>query len=128
MGCDEQFQEPRRLVKDRGPRIETTVFPPSAGLVGTVTSEKVSDKTFGYPGQSGFVVIDAEEKKEDPGNKERPPLTEFEQKLKSLLNRYSQENMSATPDFILAEYMIAALHAFNRATRAREHWYGRRVF
>ena len=57
-----------------------------------------------------------------------PPLTSFEQELKHLLNKYSMENDSNTPDFILAEYMHTCLTSFNLATRAREHWYGRRVF
>lgn len=50
---------------------------------------------------------------------------EFPRELIKLLNRYSQENMSNTPDFILAEYLIACLAAFNVAVQQRETWYGR---
>jgi hypothetical protein len=60
------------------------------------------------------------EKPEEIVNEERPPLTEFERKLKTLLNIHSMESASGTPDFILAEYMVAALNAYSRATRARE--------
>lgn len=45
--------------------------------------------------------------------------------LAALLNRYSQENMSNTPDFILAAFMLNCLAAFNEASRERERWYGR---
>lgn len=44
--------------------------------------------------------------------------------LAELLNRYSQENASNTPDFILAEYLLDCLNAFDRAIRRREEWYG----
>lgn len=47
--------------------------------------------------------------------------------LESLLNRYSLENGSDTPDFILAEYLIQCLTAWNVAVKDRERWYGRRV-
>lgn len=45
--------------------------------------------------------------------------------LASLLNCYSQENGSNTPDFILADYMLDCLRAFERCSRAREKWYGK---
>lgn len=41
------------------------------------------------------------------------------------LNKFSAENGSNTPDFILATYLLACLAAFNEASRARETWYGR---
>ena len=52
-------------------------------------------------------------------------FTEFEKKLKALINEHSMENYSDTPDHILAEYMANCLNAFNMATNAREKWYGR---
>lgn len=45
--------------------------------------------------------------------------------LTALLNRHSAENDSDTPDFLLAEYLMNCLAAFNRAVGAREGWYGR---
>ncbi len=52
------------------------------------------------------------------------PRPTLEQALKSLLNRYSVENGSNTPDFILAAYMLASLKAFETASVDRERWYG----
>lgn len=51
--------------------------------------------------------------------------TEFEHELRDLLNRYSRESASNTPDEILAEYIEDSLAAFNRAVQRREVWYGR---
>lgn len=50
---------------------------------------------------------------------------DFQTELRKLLNRHSMENDSNTPDFILAEYMLNCLKAFNTATQQRETWYGR---
>lgn len=49
----------------------------------------------------------------------------FREELTSLLNRNSRENGSGTPDFILANFMLDSLTAFNAATNRREAWYGR---
>lgn len=51
----------------------------------------------------------------------------FRTKLSELLNAESMENGSDTPDFILAVYLMDCLDAFDRATHARERWYGREV-
>lgn len=50
-------------------------------------------------------------------------MTILSDDLARLLNKHSRENESNTPDFILAEYMLAALEAFEKASRAREDWY-----
>lgn len=42
--------------------------------------------------------------------------------LAKFLNRMSLENGSDTPDFILAEYMLDCLNAFDRAVVARDVW------
>lgn len=52
-------------------------------------------------------------------------MSDFQTELEALINRHSIENGSNTPDFILAAYMHECLQAFNRATGARELWYGR---
>lgn len=49
----------------------------------------------------------------------------LENELAALLNRYSAENRSDTPDFILAAFMLDCLAAWNVAFRQRETWYGR---
>ena len=54
-----------------------------------------------------------------------PPPSSFETELTRLLNRTSAENASNTPDFILAEYLLASLAAFNAGINARETWFGR---
>lgn len=45
--------------------------------------------------------------------------------IKNAINRFSAENGSNTPDFILAEYLIGALELFDATTKDREKWYGR---
>ena len=47
------------------------------------------------------------------------------QELEQVLNKHSAENGSDTPDFILAELLVACLIAFDQAVNAREKWYGR---
>jgi hypothetical protein len=47
--------------------------------------------------------------------------------LRALLNRHSRENLSDTPDHILAQYLLDSLAAFEAATRARDLWYQPRV-
>lgn len=49
--------------------------------------------------------------------------TEFMKELSSLLNRACCENVSNTPDFILAEYMQSCLVAYDAATIKRDKWY-----
>lgn len=52
-------------------------------------------------------------------------LSELEQDIAAVLNRHSAENVSNTPDFILAQYLLACLAAFNTASLGRERWYGK---
>ena len=54
-------------------------------------------------------------------------MSDFREELRSLINRQSRENISDTPDFILAKYLNECLAAFDSAVIAREHWYGRKV-
>ena len=52
------------------------------------------------------------------------PLPEtFEKKLEHLINEYSRENGSDTPDFILAAYLERCLLNFNETLQARTKWY-----
>ena len=48
----------------------------------------------------------------------------FETDLRDLINRYSRENGSDTPDFILAQYLLACLAAFDSALQGRANWHG----
>jgi hypothetical protein len=43
--------------------------------------------------------------------------------LASVLNKYSVENESDTPDFILAKYLCSCLDAWNEAVTARDKWW-----
>lgn len=55
-------------------------------------------------------------------------MTDFEKELQHLINRFSKENGSNTPDFILAEYLNDCLVTYNKALQKREKWYGRDNF
>lgn len=49
----------------------------------------------------------------------------FRKELAELINRYSLEHRSGTPDFILAEYLMGCLENFDKATSTRTLWYTR---
>ena len=49
---------------------------------------------------------------------------QFEKELSSLINRYSMENGSNTPDYILARYLVKCLENYNDAVCTRNCWYG----
>jgi hypothetical protein len=51
----------------------------------------------------------------------------FERALERLINTYSKENDSNTPDFILAKYLQGCLQVWNACVTDREKWYGRRT-
>jgi hypothetical protein len=55
-----------------------------------------------------------------------PKEPTFHDELASLINKYSLENGSNTPDFILALYLQQCLATFNDIMKKREDWYGRR--
>ena len=50
--------------------------------------------------------------------------TELEKKLSGIINEESRENDSNTSDWILAEFMMSCLDAFELASNKREAWYG----
>ena len=49
----------------------------------------------------------------------------FKRELEALINKWSRENGSNTPDFILAEHLVQCLINFDAGIRERERWYGR---
>lgn len=53
-------------------------------------------------------------------------MNNFEKELENLINRYSKENESNTPDYVLAHYIKYSLQAFNQAVNLREEYYGRK--
>ena len=46
-------------------------------------------------------------------------MNEFKKKLADLINEYSLEGDSDTPDWILADYLCSCLIGYNTATRMR---------
>lgn len=58
-------------------------------------------------------------------NEPRKYALEFQKEIEQIVNKYSMENESNTPDFILANYIIMSLDAFNKTVELREAWYGR---
>lgn len=49
---------------------------------------------------------------------------DLEKDLAALLNSYSEENPSGTPDFILAEYLLGCLRVYNATIKSRARWRG----
>lgn len=50
--------------------------------------------------------------------------SKLEKKLTELINSESRENDSNTPDYLLSEFMMNCLDAFELASNKREVWYG----
>lgn len=48
----------------------------------------------------------------------------FENDLTHLINKYSLENRSNTPDHILAKYLVMSLVCLDHAIGVRDVWYG----
>ncbi len=54
--------------------------------------------------------------------------TTFERELQSLLNSHSKENESNTPDFLLSEFLMGCLKAYNTALKKRDKWFNINVW
>lgn len=74
-----------------------------------------------YPGTNDLMP---QEPSENPDSGCATAERTFESELAELINRYSLEGESDTPDIILATYMKGALSTFTQAVRARDDWYG----
>lgn len=48
----------------------------------------------------------------------------LKKELSDLLNKYSLENESNTPDFLMASFMLQCLSAYHEAVHNRDIWYG----
>ena len=55
-------------------------------------------------------------------------MTDFKKELIHLLNKYSKESDSDTPDYMLAQYIINCLAALTQVTRVRDKWHGFKPF
>lgn len=47
--------------------------------------------------------------------------------IAEVINKHSRENESNTPDFILGEYLLDCLKAFEKCSNSREAWYGKKL-
>ena len=47
----------------------------------------------------------------------------FERELESLINANSVENLSDTPDFLLAQFLRGCLDSYNKTVKARDKWF-----
>lgn len=47
----------------------------------------------------------------------------FKKELSSLINKYSLESKSGTPDFILADYLVTCLESWDKTQVNRQRWY-----
>lgn len=56
---------------------------------------------------------------ERPVPVKHPVRTTFQNELSALINRNSLENVSNTQDFVLAEYLVDCLEAFDKALNKR---------
>lgn len=52
----------------------------------------------------------------------------FLSELTELINKYSKENESNTPDFILANYICDCLLSYSKAIESRDRWYNFKPF
>lgn len=57
---------------------------------------------------------------------ETKEMRTFEEELTELINKYSLETLSNTPDFILCFYLKDCLVAFNNAQQRRKEWFSAR--
>lgn len=48
----------------------------------------------------------------------------LKEELIECINRHSAENGSDTPDFVLGEYLLDCIAAFDKATNERDRWHG----
>lgn len=75
--------------------------------------ERARETEYGFNINEGaYVAIYAEREENDT----------FKKELAQLLNKYSKESESGTPDFILAEYLAQQLSVWNNSMAARAVW------
>lgn len=51
----------------------------------------------------------------------------FRNELGALINKYSKDNESNTPDFILARFIEGCLTAYTQTVFAREKWFDKKL-
>jgi hypothetical protein len=48
---------------------------------------------------------------------------EFQKELQGLLNKYCMDNYTATPDYILAEYLMDTITNYRRVAKSTHEWF-----
>lgn len=71
--------------------------------------------------EKGYTCPHHEPKEEEMSKDMEKPI--FKEALMYLINDYSLENDSDTPDYILANYLKDCLDAFDEAVNARREWH-----
>lgn len=51
-------------------------------------------------------------------------MSTFREDLEALINKHSRENVSDTPDYVLASFLNACLTAFDGSVVERDRWHG----
>lgn len=54
-------------------------------------------------------------------------MKDLRKDIQAAINRNNAESGSDTPDFILADYLLAVLSAYDNALARREAWYGMKM-
>lgn len=71
--------------------------------------------------KDGKYILAEESVKRVPRKDEKP----FIKELTALVKKYSLDNFSATPDFILGDYLVSCLEIFGESIVKREEHFGR---
>lgn len=99
-----------------------------AATIGVTTEEvlraNVAKLRLRHPNGWSTESQNAKADEKQPDKLEDPKLT-FEKELTELINKYSIENPSKTPDYILAKYVKNCLEVFSKTVMSRDIWYGR---
>lgn len=83
-------------------------------LKGKVTAKEVAEAL--------CCLIDSPDKRPEVDEEKENEMT-FRDALEHLINQHSMENGSNTPDYLLADFLLACLEAFDRAVKGRDIWY-----
>ena len=71
---------------------------------------------------NGAAVVKAASQSIASCAKNRPT---FRESLTQLINQYSKENSSNTPDYLLANFLIGCMDTFDLTVSRRDEWFGR---
>lgn len=87
------------------------------------TGTRQNDKHIEWAGE---LTVEIEPKRLHKVNFPEGDDGEFTKELQVLINRYSKENGSNTPDYILANYLLGCLQNWNKHVMHRSDFYSNR--